>query len=248
MKKLTALLLTLMTQLSCLWLCATAEEEPDLYQLYAELLGNREITLTVNAENVVGLEDALAPYGTVVCTARHEAGKIIVRITSNSELLASAKADESGILVESTLLGIVPMELTWEALNPHIIVTHEDGSTIKASMTGSEQELINFTAKVQGTNLSNYKLSFQGGFITGPGAVYSLWDDLTSKDGSTDRNFCVTFGESEIVVDGSGMETTKTAEDGTLTVTRIEHCTVFVNEDEISTLTIHSDLVIKEST
>ena len=228
MKKLTALLLTLMTLLSCLWLCATAEEEPDLYQLYAELLGNREITLTVNAENVVGLEDTLAPYGTVVCSAKQEAGKIIVHVTCGDELLASAEADEVGIRVESTLLGISPLELTWEALNPRVTITHEDGSTIKTSMTGPEQELINFTAKVQGTNLNNYKLSFQGGFITGPGAVYSLWDDLTSKDGSTDRNFCVTFGESEIVVDGSGMETTKTTEDGTLTVTRIEHCTVFV--------------------
>ena len=57
MKKLTALLLTLMMLLSCLLLCATAEEEPNLYRLYTELLGNREITLTVNAENVVGLED-----------------------------------------------------------------------------------------------------------------------------------------------------------------------------------------------
>lgn len=86
MKKLTALLLTLMMLLSCLLLCATAEEEPNLYRLYAELLGNREITLTVNAENVVGLEDTLAPYGTVVCSAKQEAGKIIVHVTCGDEL------------------------------------------------------------------------------------------------------------------------------------------------------------------
>lgn len=108
MKKLTALLLTLMTLLSCLLLCATAEEDPNLYRLYAELLGNREITLTVNAENVVGLEDTLAPYGTVVCSAKQEAGKIIVHVTCDDELLASAEADEAGIRVESTLLGISP--------------------------------------------------------------------------------------------------------------------------------------------
>lgn len=245
MKKLTALLLTLMTLLSCLWLCATAEEEPNLYRLYAELLGNREIILTVNAENVVGLEDALAPYGTVVCTAKQEAGKITVRVTCGDELLASAEADEAGILVESTLLGIAPLELTWETLNPHVTVTDEDGSTIKTSMTGPEQELINFTAKVQGTDLSSYKLSFQGGFITGPGAVYGLWDDFTGKDGSTSRDFCVTFAESELVVEGSGEETTETAEDGTLTITRIENCTVSMNEEEIGTLTIHSVLVMK---
>lgn len=246
MKKLTALLLTLMTLLSCLWLCATAEEEPNLYRLYAELLGNREITLTVNAENVVGLEDALAPYGTVVCTAKQETGKISVRVTCGDELLASAEADEAGIRVESALLGIDPMELTWKALNPHVTaVTEGASSTIESSMTGPERELIRFTAKVQGTDLSNYKLSFQGGFITGPGAVYGLWDDLTGSNGSTSRDFCVTFGESEIVVEGSGAETTETAEDGTLTITRIENCTVSMNEEEIGTLTIHSVLVVK---
>ena len=245
MKKLTALLLTLMTLLSCLWLCATAEEDPNLYRLYAELLGNREITLSVNAENVVGLEDTLAPYGTVVCTVKQEAGKIIVHVTCDDELLASAEADEAGIRVESTLLGISPLELTWEALNPNVTITHEDGSTIKTSMTGPEQELINFTAKVQGTDLSSYKLCFQGGFITGPGAVYGLWDDLTSKDGSTSRNFCVTFAESELVVEGSGEETAETAEDGALTITRIENCTVSMDEEDIGTLTIHSVLVVK---
>lgn len=245
MKKLIALLLSLIALLSCLWLCATAEEEPGLYQLYAELLGNREITLTVNTENVVGLEDELAPYGTVVCTARQDAGKITVRVTCGAELLASAEADETGIRVESTLLGIAPTELTWETLNPHVTVISEDGSAIKTSMTGPERELINFTAKVQGTDLSSYKLSFQGGFITAPGAVYGLWDDLAGSNGSTSRDFCITFGESEIVVEGSGEEAAETAEDGTLSVTRTENCTVSMNGEEIGTLTIRSVLAVK---
>lgn len=234
-----------MMLLSCLCICTMAAEEPNLYQLYAKLLGNREITLTVNAENVVGLEDTLTPYGTVVCIAKQKAGKITVRVTCGDELLVSAEADEAGIQVESALLGIAPMELTWETLNPHTTVTCEDGSTIKTSMTGPEQELINFTAKVQGTDLNDYKLSFQGGFITASGAVYGLWDNLTGSNGSISRDFCVTFGEGEIVVEGSGEEATETAENGTLTVTRIENCTVYLNEEEIGTLTIRPVLVIK---
>lgn len=245
MKKLTALLLTLMTLLSCLLLCATAEEDPNLYRLYAELLRNREITLSVNTENVVGLEDALAPYGTVVCTAKQEDGKILVSVTCNGEVLAAGEADESGIRVESSLLGIEPTTLSWEALAPHVTLAEGNDFSLKTSMTGSRQELINFTAKVQGTDLSSYKLCFQGGFITGPGAVHGLWDNLAGKDGSTLRDFCVTFAESEIVVEGSGEETAETAEDGTLTITRIENCTVSMDEEDIGTLTIHSVLVVK---
>lgn len=245
MKKLTALLLTLMTLLSCLWLCAMAEEETGLYALYSRLLGDREITLSVNAENAVGLEDTLAPYGAVVCTAKQEDGKILVSVTCNGKVLAAGEADENGIRVESSLLGIEPTTLSWEALAPHVTLAEGNDFSLKTSMTGSGQELINFSAKVQGTDLISYKLCFQGGFITGPGAVHSLWDNLTGKDGSTSRDFCVTFAESELVVEGSGEETAETAEDGTLTITRIENCTVSMDEEDIGTLTIHSVLVVK---
>lgn len=245
MKKFISLLLTVAALLSCLSVCAIAEEETGLYALYSRLLGDREITLTVTVQNAAGLEDALAPYGTVACTAKQERGKILVSVTCNGEVLAAGKADESGILVESPLLGIEPTTLSWEALAPHVTLTEGNDFSLKTSMTGPGQELINFSAKAQGSDLASYALGFQGGFITAPGAVYGLWDDLTGKEGSTTRSFCVTFGESEIVVEGSGQETVEEAEDGTLTVTRTEDCTVSMNEDEIGTLTICSVLVVK---
>ena len=247
MKKLISLLLTTLVLFSCLSMCAMAEE-PSLYALYSRLLGDREITLTVTSENVTGLEEALAPYGTVVCSAKQEDGKILLSVTSNGAALAAGEADETGIRVESPLLGIAPTVLSWEALNPRLTLSKEDASVLSSSMSGPAQELINFSVKVQGTNLTSYALGFQGGFITAPGAVYGLWDDLTGEDGSTTRSFCVTFGESEVVVEGSGEETVEEDEDGTLTITRAEDCTVSMDEEEIGTLTIRSVLVVSGNT
>lgn len=244
MKKLWAWTLSVLMLISCL--AGSAMAETDVFGLFASLLDGRELTLTVSAENMDGLEDVLAPCGTVTCVVKEENDQILVNVSCDGEAYLTAAADAQGIRLETKLPETEPMELTWDSLMPNLSVTKEAGSfSLKLTMTGPDRELINFSCKAVGNALEDYQLSFQGGFITGPGAVYGLWDDLSGQQGSTTRDFALTYDESEILVEASGEETVQTEEAGRITIRRREDCTVYLDEEEIGSLTICSELRVQ---
>lgn len=247
MKKICAWTLSVLVLVFCLAGSAMAEAETDVYDLFAALLNGCELTLTVSAENIDGLEDIIPPYSSMICVVKQENNQILINVSCDSEAYLIAFADEQCVRLETNLLDMESMEFDWDSLMPNFSLTKEEGScALKISMTGPDRELINFSCKVRGTELTDYQVDIQGGFITGPGAVYGLWDSLGAKQGSSSRDFAITYDESEVLLEATGKEEVSIDEDGCTTITRVEDCTVFQDEEEIGTLTIRSVLRIKK--
>lgn len=238
MKKNVASILAAVMLLTCF--CCTAFAEDSVYTLLSELMNGREFTLTVSAEDVDGLEDILAPYGTAVCSVKQENDEIVLSVTCDSDTYLTASATAQGVHLETNFIDMEPVTCDWETLMPNITVTDDGAKTIKIGMTGPDRELINFSFKVKGESLTDYQAEVYIGFITGPGAVYSLWDSFGATDGSSSHDFAFTWSESELLLEGTG---TETSADGV--VTRDDEITVCLNEEEIGTVNAHSELVIQ---
>lgn len=247
MKKLCVWMLSVLALVSCLAGSAMAEAETDAFGLFSALLGGRELTLTVSAENIDGLEEFFAPCGSVMCTVKQENNQIVASVTCDGGAYLLAAADAQGIRLETNLLDAASIQCGWDTLMPNITLTGgEESRVLKITITGPDRELINFSCKVVGNTLDDYQLSFQGGLITGPGAVYGLWDNLSGKQGRTTRDFALTYDESEILVEAFGEETVESEETGCVIIHRRDDCTVYLDEDEIGSLTICSALRIQQ--
>ena len=244
MKKITALLLAAVMLIACVTGMARAEETANVYDLFSGLLDGKTMTLTVTAEDVDLSEEIPLP-GDMVCTACTTEDAIVITFTCDGEAVAAATLNTEGVTLETILEGLETISCSWETLNPSITMTREENkAALKISMTGPEQELINFSVKVTGTELNNYAVSVQAGFITGPGAIYALYDDFSSEEGKSYRCTAYTWDEYMLSAEGDGEETAEVAEDGTMTVIRTDVCTVLMDDDEIGTVTFRSELVL----
>lgn len=239
MKKITALLLVVFL-IASLSISAFADSENDVYSLLTGLVNGRSFMLTVTAEDVDGLEDFLAPYVSFVCTVKQEDDTIVLDVTAEGEAYLKATANAEGVTLSTNFIEMEDVVTTWDALMPNITVENEDIKVIKIGMTGPNQELISLSFKLKGESLDDYQAEVYVGFITGPGAVYTLWDSFGAKDGSSNRDFAFTWDESEVLTEGSG---TEAFEDGC--IVRDDETTVYQDDEEIGTLTIHSELVIQ---
>lgn len=238
MKKITALLLAVLLVAS-LSVSAFAEGENDVYALLSGLMNDREFTLTVTAEEIDGLEEYLEPYGTVVCNVKQEDDTIVLDVTTEGEAYLKAAANAEGVMLSTNFIEMDDVVTTWDVLLPNVTVTKDESSaSVKIGMTGPNQELINFSVKIKGTDLADYSAEFYIGFITGPGTVYTLWDSISGENGETARDFAFTWDEYELIAEASGEEA---AEDGC--ISRSDVCSFFMDDEEIGTVTVHSELV-----
>lgn len=240
MKKICALILTL--ALCC---CTAAVAESNVYDLLTGLMNGRTFTQTLDAENVDGIE-GLEEMGRVNCTAAQADGVITLSMTCESDAYLLATAAAGGVHLETNLVAMEPVDVTWETLAPNVAVSEDDNGakSIKIGMTGPDREMINFSVKVKGADLSDYQVEFNGGFITGPGAVYSLWDCIGARDGSSSREFAFTYDEHEVYFEAEGEETVTEA-DGGMTIDRTEELAVSLDEEEIGALTLLSALSVQ---
>lgn len=240
MKKITALLLAVLLVAS-LSVSVFAEGENDVYALLSDLMHGRCFTLTVTAEDVDGLEDFLAPYGSFVCSVNQEGDTIVLDVTTEGEAYLKATANTEGVTLSTNFIEMEDVVTTWDVLLPNVTVTKDENTaSVKIGMTGPNQELINFSVKIKGTDLADYSAEFYIGFITGPGTVYTLWDSISGKNGETARDFAFTWDENELIAEASGEET---AEDGC--ISRSDVCSFFMDDEEIGTVTVHSELTIQ---
>lgn len=243
MKKWMALVLAVL-MFASLSVCACADGENDVYALLTDLVAGREFTLTVTAEDVAGLEEFLAPYGSVSCTVKQEEGTIVLDVTTEGEAYLKATATAEGVTLSTNFIELDDVAAAWDVLKPNVALTRDEkGTTLKIGMTGPNMELINFSAKIKGFAWNDYTAEISVGFITGPGAVYSLWDSISDQDGETYRDFAFTWDESELMIEATGTEEVAT-EDGTQAV-RSEEFTVYVDDDEIGTLVLRTELVVR---
>lgn len=245
MRKYCAWMLALVLVVS-MTACAFAEGENDVYGLLSGLMNGHSFTLTVTAEEAEGLEEFLAPYGSFLCTLQQEEDTIVLDVTTEGEAFLKATATAEGVTISTNFVEMEDVSVTWQTLVPNVTLTREEGVvSLKIGMTGPDKELINFTFKAKGTDLSDYSADVYVGFITGPGAIYSLWDSFGAEEGSSVRDFAFTFDEYEVMVYGEGEELTEEAEDGSVTIVRTDAYTVEYDAEEIGTLTIHAELTIR---
>ena len=236
MKRIIILILTLALTMSL-----TAQAESPVYDMLTGLIAGREFTLTVSAEADGELADIAVKYGQVICTLRQENDNIVLTVACEGDAYLNACASAEGVSFDTNLFENGTFQSGWTELSPE--VTSSEGE-ISIRMAGPDHELITFSCKVDGQNLTDCVTEVHIGYITGPGNVHSLWDGITTRDGEANREFYFTFSEEEYALEGEGAVTVEYV-DGTIIITRDEECTVTYSEDELGTVTFHSVLTIK---
>ena len=237
MKRMTVLLLTLP-----LLLFAAARAESSVYGLLTSLMAGREFTLTVSAEADGDLADLIAHYGQVTCTLHQENDQIELKAVCEGDMYLTACFTAEGVSVDTNLTENGAFQSGWAALMPEVTA---GGDEISLRMTGPDHELITFSCRVNGGDLTDCEVEVHIGYITGPGNVHSLWDGITHREGEAGREFYFTFSEEEYGIEGVGTTGISTDGDGTTCITRDEECTVTHNEDEVGTVTFHSTLYFR---
>ncbi len=239
MKKTILLLVFLL-----LGLCTAHAESPDsVYEVLSGLLSERTFTLTVSAESDTdALNLIIAQYGTVFCTLGQEDNEIHLKASCDGDAFLNAALSKEGVSFQTNLIKNRTFACSWPELEPSILY---EADAFSVTMTGPDHELIRFNCQVQGTDPSDCQVEIDIGYITGPGNVHSLWDSITSKDGESSREFYFTFSEEEYGIAGDGTASVETAENGGITLTREENCTVMYQEDELGDITFRSTLNIQ---
>lgn len=245
MKKLCAWLLTLVLAVTCLG-SAFAQEETTVWKVLKELLQGRRLTLTVHAEGDCELAEKLAALGNIVCVASQTEQEIHLDVSCDADTYLKATVTENGLQLDTNLLDGQALSCDWEALAPKVsVMTADNGAqTVKVSMTGPDQELINFSCKATAAEAA-YQVEVTGGFITGPGSVYSLWDSMSAEADGASREFAFTYDENELLLEASG-QSSVTDEAGCTVLTRVDDFTVYLNEDEMGRLMLHSEWRVEE--
>lgn len=236
MKKIFAWLLAVTVMFGCLPGRATAVEGANLYDLLTSLLDGHTITLTVTPEEIDLPEDMSVDE--MIWMIGQDEDAILLEITYGDWMVKAVLTSE-GIRLETPLEALRSAQYDWETLNPQVTLTEDgDSRLLKVSMTGPNQELINFTAKLTGAGADNYAVSLQAGLITGPGEIYGIYDDFGARDGISFRSTAYTWDEYMLSAEGEGEEVLTEAEDGTQTLSRTDRCTILLDDDEIGTLTL----------
>lgn len=241
MKKVFAILMAVCMLAACMGIPVSAAPEDNVYDLFVSLLHGHSTCLTVTAEDVTGMEEMPLPCTQMVWTAVQKDDQLVLEILCDGISAAKATMTAQDVTLETALEALPSITCTWETLAPKITVSREgDISLVKVSMTGPEQELINFSMKVKGTGADSYAASFQSGLITGPGVIYGIYDDFGAENGVSERSFSYTWDVSMFSIEAEGEETCDITKDGTMTITRVDECTVLLDDDEIGTLTLRS--------
>lgn len=238
MKKQLVSLLTAALLLVCMVCPAAAQEPGNPYELFAALLSGRSVTLTVTAADAELPEGLSLPADEMVMTAVQDENQIVLEIACGEYTLRVCLTPDG-----AALDGVCSGNYSWDLLAP-VISLKADAGSLKVQMTGPEQELIRFSVNMTGAEPDCYAVSFQAGLITGPGAVYGVYDDFSVEGGESARSFAFTWDESMLSLEAEGTETAETAADGTLTLTRTDACTVLLDDEEIGTLTLISRMTI----
>lgn len=240
MKKWIALLLAALLLGVC---CAQMESADSVYDALAHLMNGRTFTLTVTAESETEiLANVIAQYGAVTCALRQENDELLLTAACDGDAYLNAAATKDGVRFDTNLIENGTFSSDWAALAP--VITREADS-FSVTMTGPDHELIRFTCKVSGTVPDDCQVEIDIGYITGPGNVHSLWDGITNEGGETSREFYFTFSEEEYGLACEGASTVKTAEDGSLILTREETGVLTYQEDELGEITFRSTLTIQ---
>ena len=238
MKKIAAWLTALL--LLCP-LMTRAESAAPVFDALRALMNGRQFTLTVSAEAEGELAETAAAFGPVTCRLWQEEDQILLQASCEGDAYLNAAATAQGVRFDTNLIENGAFESDWAALAPAVQL---EENLFSVSMTGPDHEMIRFTCRLSGTSAADCRVIVDIGYITGPGNVHTLWDEITHENGETAREFYFTFSEEEYGIAGEGAVACEETEDGGLVITRDEECIVTYQEDELGTVIFHSVLSI----
>ena len=221
MKKSLALLLAIILLLGvCL---ALGESVKTPYDALVSLMQGKSFTLTMRAEDVVGLEDYVDPFGgEITCSLRQEGETVLLTAASAGDKYLNITADAVGYQVETNLV--------------------ENGNI---SGSWAEHANINFDFSVTGEDVTDYVVDAGFRLMNPDGTFWNIYDTITASGGEATRESVISIVSPEWAIEGEGEETVEET-DGAVTLSRREAYLVTLDYEELGALTFVSTLVISE--
>jgi hypothetical protein len=245
MKKSLALLLVFSLLLS---ICtALGENVKTPYDALVSLMQGKSFTLTMRAEDVVGLEDYVNPFGgEITCSLRQEGDTVLLTAASAGEKYLNITADAAGYQVETNLIENGVVSGTWAELGPNVTYKETDGEkAMSIRISTAEHANINFDFSVVGVDVTDYVVDAGFRLMNPDGTFWNIFDTVTATGGEATRESVISIVSPEWAIEGEGEETAEET-DGAITLSRREAYLVTLNYDELGTLTFVSTLVISE--
>ncbi len=245
MKKSLALLLVFSLLLS---ICtALGENVKTPYDALVSLMQGKSFTLTMRAEDVVGLEDYVDPFGgEITCSLRREGDTILFAAASAGEKYLNITADTAGYQVETNLVENGNVSGTWAELGANVSLKESDGEkAMSIRISTAEHANINFDFSVVGVDVTDYVVDAGFRLMNPDGTFWNIYDTITASGGEATRESVISIVSPEWAIEGEGEETVEET-DGAVTLSRREAYLVTLDYEELGALTFVSTLVISE--
>ncbi len=245
MKKSLALLLAFILLLG---VCsALGENVKTPYDALVSLMQGKSFTLTMRAEDVVGLEDYTNPFGgEITCSLRREGDTILLAATSAGEKYLNITADAAGYQVETNLIENGNLSGTWAELGANVSIKESEGEkAVSIRISTAEHANIHFDFSVAGMDVTDYVVDAGFRLMNPDGTFWNIYDTVTASGGEAARESVISIVSPEWAIEGEGEETVEET-DGTIILSRREAYLVTLNYDELGTLTFVSELVISD--
>lgn len=245
MKKSLALLLVFSLLLS---ICtALGENVKTPYDALVSLMQGKSFTLTMRAEDVVGLEDYVDPFGReITCSLRQEGETVLLTAASAGDKYLNITADAVGYQVETNLVENGNISGSWAELGANVTCKETDGEkAVSIRISTAEHANINFDFSVTGEDVTDYVVDAGFRLMNPDGTFWNIYDTITASGGEATRESVISIVSPEWAIEGEGEETVEET-DGAVTLSRREAYLVTLDYEELGALTFVSTLVISE--
>ena len=217
------------------------------YDAIARMMDGKSFTLSIRAEEAVGLEEYLAPFGgEITCSLRREGEAILLTAVSAGDAYLTASADAAGYQLETNLSENGKLSGTWADLGASVTFKESDGErAVSIHISTREHANISIDFSINGEDATDYVVDTGFRLMNPDGTFWNIFDTVTASGGKASRESVISIVSPEWGIEGEGEETAAQV-DGTITLSRRESYLVTLNYDEIGTLTFVSELVISE--
>lgn len=217
------------------------------YDAIARMMDGKSFTLSIRAEDAVGLEDYLAPFGgEITCSLRREGEAILLTAASAGDAYLTAAADASGYQLETNLSENGKLSGAWADLGADVTFRESDGErAVSIRISTREHAHISIDFSITGEDVTDYVVDTGFRIMNPDGTFWNIFDTVTAGGGKAGRESVISIVSPEWGIEGEGEEA-EVRENGTITLSRRESYSVTLNYDEIGTLTFISELVISE--
>ncbi len=234
MKKVFALLLTL-TLLAVLPFAQAANASP--YDTLTALMDGHNWTFTAAVTDAELTEDAIPFTATSLSLILADDGAIEITGVIDGETVLSARMTEKDFTFECSLIGAESRTWTWAEEPSTASYSVKDGIQLNMRINSPQYDHLTISLDMDGEFPGSCTGEIGFTLMKGSGEIYGLWDVFSAEDGETTTEFILSLVH-ELSLTGEGAEETVTAENGAVTVTRVETCEVSQDGNEAGTVTL----------